>query len=1337
MGNSGSNIESESSANVANGENVVVENIGGSEEIDTSSPETGESSRTGSPEIERMEEVADSDEEPESTESETDEEPKPNGVHENKVGDDKKELNEGAVLPNGNGEKAVVVKPSNGIKDAVKEAVIDSSTGLADEKVEATTEPALETSENPKNEANTEKMPDANGSSVSSSILNDVGTEDAGSDVKPDAVGNSESVKDDGDDVVNGSSSSTSGSSNGNGEVSVEVAPQPDAAKDLENAAPEPVAATEEPVARPIVGPKTPEYFGPDENEPVENDYPGPDDSNEQVIAPVPRGQRTSLTKVVQDVPMKSVAEESTSSTRPAINVSEHDYALPAASRIQEPADEPNTERRSRKKSSSRHNNSRLKLLVTRPTFTPEYEEVIDVNDSDEELEAAILESVVQASLRDAMEESGIVEDIEIEGSSTALRNTEPVVQSIGHGYNGDLVASDDIPIEEDVEVPMGASRRERNKRNSVGDPLSIDVSDNDFPEEITPEKMEEEIDEMSSSRRALVPRRLLLGSIPKPRHFRNLNASEPGCSSSSGLNADSGSFMRDDEPGPSNRPSRRAPRESSYSPQREPPHAPYMDSDYLLALKLQEEEDNRARRMNRPFPSTSFQSTSSYQQGSTSYESTSDCVIEQFPLSPIRNFSGNENGTPAVPPGSPKGPEEAAMTTTTVTYTDSYTVVRHPLKQDLPTDINSNETRNFGQLVPATPENVKRRPLYERSAKHSYCDELQGEQEENNGDDSETGPSDRDESEAGPSRQNDSQPGTSRGGPFSHYQYGPKNDPRRRLATRTGDVVSASRYNAYSQEEDNNQAGTSSSYSHSHYYNNQPGPSNRYDQPGTSNSYNQPGTSNQYRSSYDPSQPGTSSSYTQYDPSQPGTSNSYDPSEPGPSNRYHRAPSQQAIMDEEADLRRALELSRLEHQNMLRRQAGLEEVPIPEETATPAVNDDALFRVPETPRKRKMNPLSEQHEYSPASRRHASQSFYAVETFVEMEEPDVSSSSIISAENKWPLCKWLDPENMPELSTIDEEEIRKMPLTYRKQIKLEQDKKERNEKSSTARKASYQFAFEREAELEKTLLENKFMDIARSHITSPCIVPVEIANTRFEVYLRFSFLPRPIFVHHVLNALNTPDINGSWDDQLEGTPDHIRAMSVGEFFKYAVYIYFGLKLDSVPIDQSQSDAQIAAAREKFFKSVRTRCEEEALLQQDEEERRCAQSMVVSYVHACSRNDVNRDDIKEMQLFQKKATEKQQLLDRHRLRYGISREHRPDRENTFREPACIRREKALLQAQEVSIATPGDENEAPVIYGLNSDLPEEDEDTENNNENGARSRRSRRDSSDASQDVQL
>ncbi|EGT35096.1 hypothetical protein CAEBREN_19801 [Caenorhabditis brenneri] len=69
--------------------------------------------------------------------------------------------------------------------------------------------------------------------------------------------------------------------------------------------------------------------------------------------------------------------------------------------------------------------------------------------------------------------------------------------------------------------------------------------------------------------------------------------------------------------------------------------------------------------------------------------------------------------------------------------------------------------------------------------------------------------------------------------------------------------------------------------------------------------------------------------------------------------------------------------------------------------------------------------------------------------------------------------------------------------------------------------------------------------------------------------------------------------------------------MSVGKFFKYAVYIYFGLKLDSSATDQSQSDAQIEAAREKFLKSVKACSEEDALLQEHKEERKCAESMHV------------------------------------------------------------------------------------------------------------------------------
>lgn len=1389
MGNSGSNIESESSGNVENGErneNMVVENVGSCQDMDTSSPETGGSSRAGSPEIERMEEIADSDEEAETVEeSETDEEQKTNGV-ENKKNVEDAERDVDNAGRNGNDEKVACAaeKPRevlNGVEDVGNKhadngaARSNSSISEFDVVVSNKNNSVSNGSETPENVsdvgenttnintassltgslndqgeenagaplkqklaehanhvADTEKKPEANDSSEPSPILNGMGTESGVTTKKVDAVGVLEGSKDIGMETdTNGSSSSSTESCNGNGEASAKIAKQVENfndVSDIEKKSDSDVS-TGSTTSLSDVGAELIELNAAEvqesleniENQPMEHDYSGSGEIDHDSVADTAMLTERTPSAGVQDIVPESVISGNT------LNHSRNVANRP-----------------------SKHN-ARLKQLVRRSNFnTPSYADMLRGSDSDEEsIDAMILESVLKESKiddspesfnqdsydrrreYDAVHDFRGVDDVNIEGSSTAFKNSELVVESIGHGFDGELVTSDDIPVEKDVVVSMQTpTKRVDRKGTSVNieDPLSIDVCDSDYPDEITPEKIAEEIDNLGDGERRAPSNRSLLGNIPKPKHFRNLNASEAGCSSSFGLYADSGSFIRDDEPGTSHRPSRKAPRDSSYSPPIEPPHAPYMDSDYQLALKLQEEEDNRARRMNRPYPSTSYQSTSyqststSYQSTSTSYQSTSyqstsDCVIEQYPLSPIKFSKVDDNETPAVPPGSPKGPEEAAMTS--VTYTDSYTVVQNPLNQDLPTDINKNETSTFGQLVPATPENLKRIPLYEKSSTYPYC-------EENNG----SAPSEQDDPQESPSGRNGSSSGdnsqsdTNRRGPFSHYHYGPNIKPSKRLATRTGKPEPKSSIsNAYSQEEeDDDQPGTSNSYSHSHYYNDS--------QPGTSSrDWNRPGTSNQYTPSYNSNQPGTSSSYSQYD--EPGTSSSYDPSQPGTSNSYddfnrynsqRRTSSRQAEMDEEADFQRALELSRIEHQNMLRRQSGLEEMPIPEESSTAAANDDALFRVPETPRKRKMNPLSDHHEYSPASRRHATQSFYAVETFVEMEEPEISSSTIISADSKWPLCKWLDPENMPELETIDPIERRKMPLTYVKQIKMEHEKKKRMEESSplAAKKEDFQLDFEREAELEKKLLEDKFMEIARSHITAPCIVPVEIADTRFEVYLRFSFLPRPIFVHHVLRALNTPEINGSWDDRLEGTPPNIREMSVGEFFKYAVYTWFGLKLDSSATDNSLNDLQIEVARDRFFEKVKTRLEEEALLQEDEEERKCAESMVVSHVHACTRTDVNRDDIKEMQVFKKKAMEKRQVLDRHRQRYGISN-MRPEMESPFREPACIRREKALLQAAAQGLSdapSTSDENEAPVIPALNLNFDEEDE---NGNEDGEES----------------
>uniref|UniRef100_A0A1I7TNE3 BTB domain-containing protein n=1 Tax=Caenorhabditis tropicalis TaxID=1561998 RepID=A0A1I7TNE3_9PELO len=410
-----------------------------------------------------------------------------------------------------------------------------------------------------------------------------------------------------------------------------------------------------------------------------------------------------------------------------------------------------------------------------------------------------------------------------------------------------------------------------------------------------------------------------------------------------------------------------------------------------------------------------------------------------------------------------------------------------------------------------------------------------------------------------------------------------------------------------------------------------------------------------------------------------PQTEDYFDDSQPGPSNR--RPISQQIYEDEEEDLRLALELSRQEHQEFLRRQNGIRDDP------GASTSDDSCFRSPAAPRKRRMVPLGEHESSPPPARRSAHQpSFFAVETIYDMDEPEISSTSS-SSEASWPLIQWLDPENMPPLASIDKTERRKMPLSYQMMIDSERVARIHREEVPQSPKHPIQLAIEREEEAEKNVLEKSFIKYARSNITSPNIVPNVVSNTRFEVHIRFPFFPRPSYVRDVLAALH---ISGNESDleNIVMMPREIRQMSVGEFFKHAVYTMLGLKLDGSLANQSLSDPHLELAKHLYFDSVAARLHEAASKIGEDEERKFAKSMAVSYHHALGRQDVNRDDIREMQHnFVKK--EKKIAVPR-----TITQE---DLDVAFKKPACIQKEEELLlQIESEKMAVQTDENNVPI-----------------------------------------
>ncbi|CAO4386713.1 unnamed protein product [Caenorhabditis nigoni] len=186
-------------------------------------------------------------------------------------------------------------------------------------------------------------------------------------------------------------------------------------------------------------------------------------------------------------------------------------------------------------------------------------------------------------------------------------------------------------------------------------------------------------------------------------------------------------------------------------------------------------------------------------------------------------------------------------------------------------------------------------------------------------------------------------------------------------------------------------------------------------------------------------------------------------------------------------------------------------------------------------------------------------------ETVYEIEEAEISSTIITDADRVEPKAMWRDPEHMPEIKLIEEEELKKMPEDYIREIR-----KEHTEGKNTA-------------EPYPTERETEYMQLIRSYFTCPCVVPKTVVGTRFEVYIRFPFLQRPLFVQNVIAALHAPDNNG---DILPQIPEFIREMSVPQFFKYAAIIYMGLNFMNNPTTSVISAEQTNRARSSCANSM-------------------------------------------------------------------------------------------------------------------------------------------------------
>ncbi|UMM43371.1 hypothetical protein L5515_018887 [Caenorhabditis briggsae] len=186
-------------------------------------------------------------------------------------------------------------------------------------------------------------------------------------------------------------------------------------------------------------------------------------------------------------------------------------------------------------------------------------------------------------------------------------------------------------------------------------------------------------------------------------------------------------------------------------------------------------------------------------------------------------------------------------------------------------------------------------------------------------------------------------------------------------------------------------------------------------------------------------------------------------------------------------------------------------------------------------------------------------------ETVYEIDEADISSTITTDADRVEPKAMWKDPEHMPEIKLIEREELKKMPEDYISEIR-----KEHTEGNNTFQPYP-------------TEMETEYMQLIRSYFTCPCVVPKNVVGTRFEVYIRFPFLQRPLYVQNVIAALRAPDNNG---DILPQMPEFIREMSVPQFFKYAAIIYMGLNFTNCPTTSVISAEQTRRARSACANSI-------------------------------------------------------------------------------------------------------------------------------------------------------
>ncbi|KAF1748897.1 hypothetical protein GCK72_025364 [Caenorhabditis remanei] len=333
-------------------------------------------------------------------------------------------------------------------------------------------------------------------------------------------------------------------------------------------------------------------------------------------------------------------------------------------------------------------------------------------------------------------------------------------------------------------------------------------------------------------------------------------------------------------------------------------------------------------------------------------------------------------------------------------------------------------------------------------------------------------------------------------------------------------------------------------------------GPSNSYGG-GSSRDYGE-GPSTSYGA-------GSSSSYYRS-----GPSDSYGA---GPSNRYDEGPSTSdsygaGPSSSNNNFRFPLQPLRIRKANPHRRN-GLTESTLPS-TSSGHYN-------PLSP----LSPLhipQDSHLYRPNSNQEEDDVF-TLDTIADVDEPEISSTTLSVSDPRHPIIKWDDPEKMPPLETIPEEELNKMPEDYIEAIKIEQSIEREPEEQEEPKENQ-----ENDEEAERIrIMINDYLLIIRSYICPSSVVPNVVFNTRFEVYIRFPFLQRPLYVQNVLAALLIPDNRG---DILPRMPQHIRDMTVDQFFKYAANMAMGLRLQDKRFSRVIPDADLQEAADEYLRSM-------------------------------------------------------------------------------------------------------------------------------------------------------